>query len=97
VVDTTNSTFKTSFRGSHEHLHLIERFTRNNDSRLTYRVTVEDPTTWTRPWTYEVAWTRPALEAAGHPLGGQDDEHRHHSQGSPGDKLYELMGLGKSS
>src|SRR5207249_1050326 len=60
VVDTTNFTFKTSFRGSHEHLHLIERFTRNSESRLTYRATVEDPTTWTKPWTFEVAWTREA-------------------------------------
>jgi hypothetical protein len=58
VVDTTNFTFKNNFRGSHENLHLVERFTRNNDSRITYRATVEDPTTWTRPWTFEVAWTR---------------------------------------
>jgi hypothetical protein len=26
--------------------------------RITYRVTVEDPTTWTRPWTFEVSWNR---------------------------------------
>jgi len=58
VVDTTNFTFKTNFRGSHENLHLIEHFTRNSDSRITYRVTVDDPTTWTKPWTYEVAWSR---------------------------------------
>ncbi len=25
---------------------------------MDYRVTVEDPATWTRPWTYEVAWSR---------------------------------------
>jgi hypothetical protein len=58
VVDTTNFTFKTQFRGSTESLHLVERFTRVNDGRLMYRVTVEDPATWTRPWTYEVAWSR---------------------------------------
>ena len=58
VIDTTNFTFKTSFHGSHENLHLVERLTRNSDSRITYRVTVEDSTTWTRPWTYEVAWSR---------------------------------------
>ena len=26
--------------------------------RINYRVTVEDPTTWTRPWTFEVPWNR---------------------------------------
>jgi hypothetical protein len=58
VVDTTNFTFKTSFRGSHENLHLTERFTRTSESRMLYRVTVDDPTTWTRPWTFEVVWTK---------------------------------------
>jgi hypothetical protein len=58
VVDTTNFTFKTNYRGSHEHLHLNERFTPSSDSRIAYRATVEDSTTWTRPWTFEVAWTR---------------------------------------
>ena len=58
VIDTTNFTQKMDFRGSRENLHLIERLTRASDQRITYRVTVEDPTTWTRPWTLDVPWER---------------------------------------
>lgn len=58
VVSVANFTHKTDFRGSRENLLLIERFTRVSADRLNYRVTMEDPTTWTRPWTFELAWTR---------------------------------------
>ena len=51
VVDVTNFTNRTDFRGSRENLHLTERYTRTGPDTLTYQVTVEDPTTWTRPWT----------------------------------------------
>ena len=54
-IDTANFTQKMDFRGSREDLHLVERLTRVSDTRITYRVTVEDPTTWIRPWTIEVA------------------------------------------
>jgi hypothetical protein len=54
VVDTTNFTDKTPFRGSSDRLHMIERFTRAQDGTLTYRFTVEDPTTWDKPWTAEI-------------------------------------------
>jgi len=54
VVDTTNFTDKTPFRGSSDKLHMIERFTRAQDGTLTYRFTVEDPTTWDKPWTAEI-------------------------------------------
>ena len=50
VVDTTNFSEKTNFRGSRETLHIIERFTREGDG-ITYEVTVDDPTVWTKPWT----------------------------------------------
>jgi len=56
VVDTTNFTEHTRFRGSSENLHVIERFTRLDAHTLRYQFTVEDPTTWTRPWTAEYAW-----------------------------------------
>jgi len=56
VVDTTNFTDKTRFRGSTENLHVVERFTRVDDKTLLYRFTVEDPATWERPWTGEMAW-----------------------------------------
>jgi len=51
VVDVTNFSPKTDFFGSREHLHLIERWTRTGPDTLEYRVTIEDPTVWTRPWT----------------------------------------------
>lgn len=50
VVDVTNVSDKNNYRGSREGLHLVERFTRAGDT-LRYQVTVDDPTTWTRPWT----------------------------------------------
>ena len=56
VVDTTNFTDKTRFRGSTENLHVVERFTRIDANTLLYRFTVEDPATWTRSWTGEYAW-----------------------------------------
>jgi hypothetical protein len=61
VVDTTNFTNKTRFRGSTENLHVIERFSRLDDHTLLYRFTVDDPETWSRPWTGEMAW--PATDA----------------------------------
>lgn len=51
VVDTTNFSTKSYYMGSAENLHLVERFTRVSPDRLDYAVTVEDPTTWTKPWT----------------------------------------------
>jgi hypothetical protein len=51
VVETTNFTDKTNFRGSGANLHLVERFTRVDADTIEYRFTVDDPTTWTRPWT----------------------------------------------
>jgi hypothetical protein len=58
VIDTTNFTHKMDSRGAREHLHLIEWLTRTANDRITYRVMVEDPATWTRPWTLEVPWER---------------------------------------
>jgi hypothetical protein len=51
IVDVTNFTAKTDFRGSRENLHLVERWTRRDANTLEYVVTIDDPTTWTRPWT----------------------------------------------
>jgi hypothetical protein len=51
VVDVTNFTPGINFRGSSENLHLIERFKRVDAGTLLYEFTVEDPTTFTRPWT----------------------------------------------
>ena len=70
VVDTTNFTNLTAnFRGSSEKLHLVERFTRTSNDTLIYRFTVEDPTTWAKPWTVEIPMTKtegPVYEWACH-------------------------------
>jgi hypothetical protein len=70
VVDTTNFTSLTAnFRGSSEKLHLVERFTRVGSETLIYQFTVEDPATWAKPWTAEIAMTKtqgPGYEWACH-------------------------------
>ena len=54
VVDTTNFTSKTRFRGSDENLHVIERFTRSGPGTILYRFTIEDPTAFSKPWSAEL-------------------------------------------
>ena len=54
VVEATNFSERTSYYGSRENLWLTERFTRSGPDLLMYRVTVEDPDTFGRPWTIEV-------------------------------------------
>jgi hypothetical protein len=54
VVDTTNFTDKTNFRGSRDNLHVVERFTRVDENTIRYEFTVDDPTTWTSPWSAEL-------------------------------------------
>jgi hypothetical protein len=61
VVDTTNFTPKTNFRGSPqntrqdifatESMHVVERFTPTDQNTIHYAFTVEDPATWTAPWS----------------------------------------------
>ena len=54
VVETTNHTDKTRWRGSTPDMRLVERFTRVDAETLLYEFTVTDPTTWTAPWTAAV-------------------------------------------
>jgi hypothetical protein len=58
VVDTTNFTDKTRFRGSGENLHLVERFTRMDPDTILYEFTVDDPQTFTRDWKVELPMTK---------------------------------------
>jgi hypothetical protein len=51
VVDTTNFPARNNFMGSSDHLHFVERFTRVAPDRIDYQITIDDPTTWTKPWT----------------------------------------------
>jgi hypothetical protein len=69
VVETTNFTDKTNFRGSGENMHLIERFTRTDKDTLLYQFTVDDPDSFQRPWSGEIPLKRapgPIFEYACH-------------------------------
>ncbi len=54
VVDTTNFTDRTAFQGSGEALHVVERFTRVAADTILYEFTLDDPSTWERPWSVEI-------------------------------------------
>jgi hypothetical protein len=54
VVETTNFTDQTHYRGSTQDLKVTERFTRVSDKTIEYRATIEDPSTWTKPWSLEL-------------------------------------------
>ena len=52
VVDVTNFSHETDYRGSRENLHLIERYKRIDQKTLQVTITAEDPTTWVKPFTF---------------------------------------------
>ena len=56
VVETKNFTDKVLYRGAAENLHLVERIRRVGPGELEYRVTISDPTTFTRPWTLVIPY-----------------------------------------
>jgi len=69
VVDTTNFTNQTNFRGAGRNLHVVERFTRAGADTLLYEFTIDDPMTWTRPWSAAFPMTKtpgPIYEYACH-------------------------------
>ena len=69
VVETTNFSDKNHFRGATSDMKLIERFKRVDANNLLYRATIDDPATWTKPWTLEypfVAAPGPIYEYACH-------------------------------
>jgi hypothetical protein len=69
VVDTTNFSEKSNFRGASTGLHLVERFTRTGPDSIRYEFRVEDPPTFTKPWAAEMPMTKtdsPIFEYACH-------------------------------
>jgi len=79
VVDTTNFTDRTNFRGAprstrqdiyaSDTLHVVERFTPTGPDRIRYQFTLDDPATWTRSWSGEIPLRRfegPLFEYACH-------------------------------
>ena len=63
VVDVTNFSPKADFMGSRENRHLVERWTRTGPNTLEYVVTIEDPSTWTKPWTVKQEYSMQSNEA----------------------------------
>jgi hypothetical protein len=58
VVETTNFKERSVYRNANPAtLKLTERFTRIAPDKVRWAVTVEDPTTWTRPWTFALPLT----------------------------------------
>jgi hypothetical protein len=69
VIETTNYSDKTAWRGSSENLKVTERLTMTSPTAIRYQFTVEDASTWTRPWSGEYEMTRidgPLFEYACH-------------------------------
>jgi hypothetical protein len=58
VVETTNFNDKAMFQGSSENMRLIEKFRLADAKTLVYEFTVNDPTTFTRPWTAQFPMRR---------------------------------------
>jgi len=53
VIDTTNFDSRNAFEDSTENLHVVERLSRTGADTLLYRATIDDPATFTKPWTIE--------------------------------------------
>jgi hypothetical protein len=79
IVETTNFTDKTNFRGppatarqdifASENLRVTERFTRTDADTILYQFTLDDPSTWVRPWSGEIVMRKmegPLFEYACH-------------------------------
>ncbi len=69
IVETRNFAGATSFGNSSENMQLTEKFWRIDQDTIGYEFTVEDPTTWTEPWTAMftmVATQEPIYEYACH-------------------------------
>ncbi len=59
VVETTNFKQRSTFRNANAAtLRLIERFRRTAPDRIEWSVTVDDRSTWTKPWTFSMPLTR---------------------------------------
>jgi hypothetical protein len=58
VVESTNFSALTAYRGANPAtLKIVERFRRVAAERIDWSATMEDPKTWTRPWTIEIPLT----------------------------------------
>ncbi len=58
VVEVTNFSDQTNFRGSGSTRRLIERYTRVDQDTVRVSITIDDPTTWTQTWTTAITGKR---------------------------------------
>jgi hypothetical protein len=63
VVDTTNYKPRAFMAVSSDKLHVIERFTRTAPDTVQYEITIDDPATWTKPWSLMIP-----LKSSDHPI-----------------------------
>jgi hypothetical protein len=69
VVETKNYKPRSFMGISSEKLHVIERFSRSGPENLKYEITIDDPGTWTKPWSLMIPLRRsndPLYEYACH-------------------------------
>ena len=71
VVETRNLNQRSAYRNANvETLRVTERFRRTSADSVEWTVTIDDSSTWTRPWTFAVPLTRnvsePVLEYGCH-------------------------------
>ncbi len=94
VVDTTNYKTRSFMSLSSEKLHVIERFSRSGPETLKYEITIDDPGTWTKPWSLMIPLrqsAKPVYEYACHEgnegmigiLRGARAEERAAASGNP--------------
>jgi hypothetical protein len=58
VIDTTNFSSASNFRGASENMHLVERYTPTGPDHINYEVTIDDPNVFTKPWTMRMVLYR---------------------------------------
>jgi hypothetical protein len=64
VVETTNFSDRSAYRNANARtLRLVERFRPTAPGKIEWAVTVDDPTTWTKPWTFAMPLTRDDRES----------------------------------
>ena len=63
VVETTNFDTRTTYRNGSPKLTLIERFKPVAPGKLEWSVTVNDPDTWVKPWTFAMNLTNDPEQA----------------------------------
>ena len=64
VVETTRFKDRSTYRNANAAtLRIVERFTRTAPTRIEWAVTIDDPATWTKPWTFSMPLTMNDAEA----------------------------------